>query len=430
MCALQIAGNGGACCDCPQLNGCDCGGIACALVCESKSGTALLCGFEEFVASLPPKFYRRKTIAGIMYGTRWDDAGCPAGDGGDAQVTLDFTASPFGVETHFQAQISFSRVDPANPSFVYYKLDSLSPAEIDGVPGATTSIIIRRGGFAVGNSTPGTEFADSLQSIGDTFDMELHVQFSGMQGETLFVAAGVAWPRQQRDNWQIERHYAANDADCTDFQTDTNTSQRFEKYQENILDSGGVEVVPPAGFFTINGPAYGSFAEPGALEATRRETLGTTDCEDIGDGFSYRYQGTVTEELFDEDTDQNAEDRALAAIGAWSPCAAGCPTCSTFRVSRAAGQDEFTFRKQRAKVTWLAEVDKAYKITVRFARRILGSSGPFVFYASQELTVVADTVNEETDWVDVPNETGWETIPANCSVCRLTSGGEPSELCP
>jgi hypothetical protein len=206
------------------------------------------------------------------------------------------------------------------------------------------------------------------------------------------------------DNWNLEENFNPNlPASCFPSVV-TDTSSR-------TVD--GAPVAWPFDGFTP-GDAYTGLAV-GTVAPTNRQTLGTNVCVDTVGDWS-KANGTVTESLNDEDTEQDAIDRATAAA-AWVPCVGGCalPGCTSFETLRGTGAT-FGFGIVRTKAQWVAVLGANYKVTIRFASRVLGTGGPFLFFALTETVVTADTVNESTDWFDAPREAGLEIIVANCSV--------------
>ena len=55
--------SGTKCCDCAAQVGCSCGAL-CSFKCRSIAGSAIFCGYPEYVPSVPPLYYRTKTLSG------------------------------------------------------------------------------------------------------------------------------------------------------------------------------------------------------------------------------------------------------------------------------------------------------------------------------------------------------------------------------
>lgn len=74
---LRIAGDGGVCCECGDVDGCDCHKCS-KLECRSRGGTVQLCGFPENQGhvSTPPRFYLQKAIGGFSNVCTCSNLGC------------------------------------------------------------------------------------------------------------------------------------------------------------------------------------------------------------------------------------------------------------------------------------------------------------------------------------------------------------------
>lgn len=161
----------------------------------------------------------------------------------------------------------------------------------------------------------------------------------------------------------------------------------------------------------------------GASCATK--TVLTTTSSAVGDGCvcqtsgrGLNVTGTWTNSLSDEDTEDDAIGRAINAITDWSDCSLGGSAFITDRSGT--GDFTFGFRKVQVKAGWTAEIGKTYNVRINFARRLLGSSGPYLDLGMPfESMVSADSTSETTDWVDVPNEAGWETVASSCVVTAV-----------
>lgn len=254
---------------------------------------------------------------------------------------------------------------------------------------------------------------------------------SGQTLVTFFVAAGVAHTSDwldvpQEDGWEYRAEFAEVygaieelTEDSWDIDSDhgagleedppvcaPNNHDVSYRLVDGELGVGPFDESPPE--------AYDGFVDV-EEEQSERTTVGKDLCQPFNDDF-LQVTGTVTETLNDEDTDADAIARAKAAIESWSACNLGCLVdCSAFISQRTSG---FTvgFRDVQTRVTWTAVIGQNYNVKVRFGRRLLGSTGPFFFYSLYEVTLNADQVAEATDWIDVPNEAGWETVAINCSV--------------
>jgi len=278
------------------------------------------------------------------------------------------------------------------------------------IPGDNYEIRIHVEKRAVGTSDPfvdsGNDIIAAFTAAGVAFTSDWQDLPSDPQNE--YRASGVTVSHNVEaifeDNWNLDEDFAPSlPAICAPTVV-SDTSFRT------------VDGVPVAWPFdgTIPPDAYGALA-PASAEPTTRLTEGTDACTDTGGGVFKKASGTVSEELSNEDTEQDAIDRATAAA-AWAPCAGGCTVgCTAFETLRGTGA-VFGFAIVRTRAAWTAVIGANYKVTIRFASRVLGTGGPFLFYALTETVVTADAINELTGWFDVPREPGLEVIAANCSI--------------
>lgn len=211
-------------------------------------------------------------------------------------------------------------------------------------------------------------------------------------------------------------------------------------YQISSTDCGSAENTQKLSTYVAEGPAACSFQDGdlvgettvsmgagtiltarAGVEETQTRVNYTLDitCDGIISEGIGNFTGSGNKQLADEDTEQDAENRAAAATPDWSPCSGGCLSfCSSFRTDRTGTPDYFFgFRTVQTKVLWGAIIGRVYNLRINFARRLLGSDGPFLDLGMPyESAAVADDTSEESGWVDVPNEAGWETVAANCVV--------------
>lgn len=127
------------------------------------------------------------------------------------------------------------------------------------------------------------------------------------------------------------------------------------------------------------------------------------------------FSGTVTTDLSDEDTDDDALARSIGE-GDWNECDDCGTGCSSFRTVRTGSETCFDFRAARVRVHFAATIGADYTVKVSFGDRTLGASGPFIPSGTTTLLVTATDIGEVTDWIAVPCHSGVETIPIGCSV--------------
>ncbi len=150
------------------------------------------------------------------------------------------------------------------------------------------------------------------------------------------------------------------------------------------------------------------------------EAEGSPSCVNNGSTYNSGTNFSGTKTLSLEDTDDDAEARAEAAITDWTACGSCSVTCGAFRTLRDT-ETVFGFRVVQTKVHWTAAAgNHSYKVSTRFYRRVLGSSGPYLFFGLDERTLTFTGLlvptAEETPWIDVPNEAGWDTISSGQTV--------------
>jgi hypothetical protein len=169
------------------------------------------------------------------------------------------------------------------------------------------------------------------------------------------------------------------------------------------------------------GIVLGSCGDVNAPTGTTRHTT-KTESKAVGDGCaissgisSRSIEGTWTNTLSDQDTEADGIARAESSVPDWSACTDGGSAFITDRSGT--GEFNYGFRHAQTRAMWTAEVGRTYNVRINFARRLLGSSGPFLDLGMPyETTLSADVIDEKTDWVDVPNEAGWETIASSCAL--------------
>lgn len=148
-------------------------------------------------------------------------------------------------------------------------------------------------------------------------------------------------------------------------------------------------------------------------------TTSATSVKWDGNGFvgsSGTETGELKRVLSDEDTDENAIDRAVPPGDYTTP-----GSQVAFRTVRGAGQFSFSF----VEVDWRIELrglqpGETYNLLVTYGRRVDGSGDPFVEFATDTFSNVAAGGDEFTDWQAMPSEDGFDTNILSIAVC-LTS---------
>lgn len=383
-------GSDDSCCECNQWSDCECGGAACGLTCESKAYTATLCGEPEIAdPSTPPRFYKRKTVTGEMEMIKVFAAGCTA----VLEVSSTQQVNGAGAGTYLKA--TFRRVGDLKVEITF---------ELRWV--AATNFYAWGAGDQNGvvNWSTANYDATILVTVGSAY--------AGMPVPCVWgatVIGNLDAGEITQDSWDQERTYAAGLAEsppvCEAVDTD-----------DSVRIVAGSPVTGPFG-----DPPPNAYADADVTTSkTQRRTEGNEVC--VGPdhlGWYRKTTGEVIENLSLEDTEDAAEDRATAGLD-WSGCAppCECATLTAFRALRGAGASTFSGRRVRVKANGSSLIpESTYTAKIRFFRRAIGTVGPYLFFA--EYVVAAFTgpaeTTKSTDWVDVPNEAGWETVAGNCA---------------
>lgn len=135
-------------------------------------------------------------------------------------------------------------------------------------------------------------------------------------------------------------------------------------------------------------------------------------------------QKTVSETLqvilSDEDTEDDAETRALIAADPVPWVEGSCETQMATRELRGAGQFDFTFTAAQFRVT-IGSVEEpltigvTYQVAVQTERRLAGSADPFLPFAQIDFELEAEGATQMSDWIAIPNAAGYETRVSECS---------------
>lgn len=157
------------------------------------------------------------------------------------------------------------------------------------------------------------------------------------------------------------------------------------------------------------------------FEEKKAQRLTTGECCPYTPGNTQKeVSDSLQIQLSEEDTNQDAMDRAKAAISDWTPIS--CATIATM-AERTAGEYSFTFTELQTRAHALELIPlNNYTVEILFVRRTKGSSGPFEHFASHfsSLSPGDGVTDMFTDWFDVPNEYGFETKVGGCTVTRIT----------
>jgi hypothetical protein len=123
--------------------------------------------------------------------------------------------------------------------------------------------------------------------------------------------------------------------------------------------------------------------------------------------------------LSEEDTDSDAENRAMAAITDWTTAPADCTSHTSYRTQRTGSEIGFSFRKGRSRVSFNASSEATYRVRTYFRRRVYGSGSTFAAYVVNETDISAGVGPVVMPYVDTPSEDGYEILAAGATVYRL-----------
>lgn len=383
-----------SCCDCTEWNNCDCGVGACALECESKEGTAYLCGFDEYTdVSSPPRFYKQKTFAGAVDWTI-RNTNCAG------SVKCEYTDTLAG-------SISKNPASACSESGT----GTVTRAAEEGAPGSGNA-----SGTGVINGSPGV-WSIVFSVVRNESDQLILSYTITATGGGVFIS-GRSPPGS--GNSGLVPSGTAMVAAVEVIAVYSNSS--------NILVLDDPLIIPFAetcaeGEWEIESLEDYSAISRFSIETTRVQKTATptgASCQSAGtEGQEIANSPVLTETLSDEDTEDAAEARANEAIGAWQACTSPC-LCSAlpaYRSLRVSG-NLMTYRSVRVRANGSELTpNTTYTVRIRFYRRAVDSGGAYLFYAYQETSASTGPgeTTAQTGWIDVPNEAGWETIAGDCA---------------
>jgi hypothetical protein len=389
-----------------------CNDIPCALECSEKVGFAELCGAAEFgTPSNPPKKYRSRRETGRMYKGVFSSNSCTVGLGQTGPIDM-----------------SFDGIDSGSNHVVLVGRYVVTP-----VPGTTNariqvqvdSCVVNGSDYPYGliwfsglgpQLSPGSDiiWPGAWPSSSTTFHCNLKLgsnrPFEGTQCGFRDIIQGGSYPVDSiRDDWDLSQQYADP---CALVQTD-NSVRHSHAGWPFPLDSGGDVVIGEP-----SSSAYGASHVSETTTKTKKDIVGLEACVLVGSTW-VKHQGHVTDELTIEDTDDAALARAEAAMG-WSTPLQNCGSDPAYMTQRGATDFTFAFRSVRVRTVVSRLIPgRLYTVTFKFYRRVVASGLPFTLYAQAPLQFLATAETYRTEWVDVPNEPGFETQAGGCSVAAV-----------
>lgn len=417
MAAVVRIKSGGSCCPCPQQIGCSCSAVPCTIECRSKSGIATLCGFEENdfgVPSAPPNRFRKKRITGSLDTCAFPNSDC-------SPISLTYPSS-------FSKTHTFSPGDPDYPAggtgaVVFYSA-ALSLGGASGGGFTYTAVCVATANEGGGAVPVGVFITASGPSGIVTFiNGDSHVLLPGDYDIHVGIFYGIGNPYFGDDHMSVPGQLISGVHDLFD-QSSIYSQATCAVTEENLSTrqtGTGVTCPITPGDLVDGGPTIPDLT---IVSKTRREHVAGENCIDNGDGTSSKAIGTVTEDLVDQDSEDDAITRANAGISDFT--LSNCLTSPAFKTQRGPGDIglEYRFVQSRAHLTGLIN-HRSYDVTTNYYRRIHNSLGPWIFFSlnTQTVTPISEGGDDPNSmfsaWTDVPSEPGFETRAQFCAVLLI-----------
>jgi hypothetical protein len=395
--------------------------LAVQLECQYKGGQACLCGFAEFgTPSQPPNLYKTRTISGLMYKGTWSVAACPQSSNWTHQYTLGWTGNVNDSYRNETVVVTGSVTITPTPSggpFTQYTAVVANLIATGQTTHQNIAVWTDVGTGWVGNGTyagiswPGSATAfniklafDSTQPYGGGTAI-----LTGRQ----YTVGGTVPITSIRDSWNEVDDYSpglGQNPPVCEISPNDHSAEYEQDGGEFPLAQGGNAQAWPGG---SPPDVYGSLVTQTVSTQTEQAWQGTDACTRSGATYVW-VQGTVTEQLTNPDSESDAISRNQGAM-VWSPCITGCVlACSAYQTVRGPTDTCLYWRNVQVRGHLNNLVSgKSYTVRFSFARRGTIGSGAFTPFSYTEVTVSATGNVGTTNWVDVPNESGYETIISN-----------------
>lgn len=431
MAGVLKLSDGGGCCDCAQVSGCNCGESNCALECETRQAVALaeLCGYAEFTTpSDPPKTYKIKTIGGAINLCQYPDDSCAIEDCAEGYPSTYIiegggtNLNGAGLPRNYTWAATFIPESWTGTQW-RYRLASCSAVRQNESPIPPTVLTGVVANITQGNTTD-IDPCDGVGVGGAPGDIFISANDAGPVVFTASVRQFQAPPAAAvdfagtRDEWDIVCDYNADLGNCVPATTDD--SIRYELYP-GVCGSGGTATGTPSSICTPGPDTYGSASLAAGTTTPTERTWDGVGCAAIGGGLYQGVTGSITEELSDEDTEEDAMARLFSGPeDGWGE--SGCLEFPAFKSARGEGEFTFSFREQRVRARMTTEIGRTYRLTIGFYRRLIGAApaDPWILAEVEEIEFTADETEEVTDWVPVPNAAGYNTRPQTCLLEDIT----------
>ena len=392
---------------------CTCCNITGGIICRVKPGlTATLCGYREFYTDEipednPQRRFRKKTY----------------------KTTRPFEYSVWpGVEdcAYPTCRTDWDGSFDGYISGVPWAISVNGSATFTGISGGAAHYLVHCSGTFPGDPPSdlstrvsiGWDGGSATGSDGDTLSvpteglLNVSLGFLYVSWQTAItgcVQPSLSRPTINTDVWDWEGQYDKDSCDLTE----TN----------NSLRNGETTIVP-----SDDPPYYysGHLTEiTHTLYKIKWLGIGCL-ANGYGDSELWDSISTITTELSDEDTKDDAIARAKAATedpyewGAPVDCDAGHG--GTTFITDNGDSDTFAFREGQVRGIFpygYGTLDHTYKFTIKIYARDAGTGDPFVTFSVLEIVyhIPPDaTAPLQTDWVDMPMEPGKELQATSCIV--------------
>lgn len=391
--------------------------------CKSRDGDLVLCGFAEFIPTVPPKKYKNRQINGSLSVSRFDLIDCEfSGSLGGGSVGATFPCFYF-VNEFASGTISATPVfinEEGQASYLYAV--NWSPVlEGGNLNKATTNwrvtvagTGILSGGGVVHYGVSGSPIVGTcLVSYGGNFEILLEVQaisgFGSMLGQ---FKAGIY---TQTDNWNIQEHYDENCEVVRSAQEVTRSV--FETTFDLPEFRTAIALGRPDVYYQPIGTYYLGAIEPIYTDVlttpTQRRTVSREGCL-LGTGFgviSAQANGEITEQLSVEDTEEEAirrfQDSHPWSDYEWVNCGT-IPCCeSEYRIRTG---DSFYYKEARGGIRIKGLTSgKVYLVTVYIDKKSLAYDTIQTKAFSHEVMGIAEPTGVLFFEFDLPTERGFVT---------------------
>ena len=405
-------------------------GVAYAAAYRVKAGVAELCGFEEFTTpSTPPKKFIDKTITGVFEVFRsWFSYFCETDTClGSNYKTFTNVTDGFGGGS-YSGYLSVTEI--ANDGItVTFLVNYLIIDNSTGLPSPNAECVV-----------PGPVNVPD----GGTFDAAYGTNFNVAIRWTVypysFVEACIQAGQEPNyvDTWNQSQSYDP-DSGCLLGAFDTDSTRTYPAPLAPVSPIPSAEALAgePEEEYV---PEVNGFLQPVELEfattQTQRTTKTTTglgcrsnpiDVWTLGGPLSTQGTGAVVTALSNEDTDDAAVYRALAAIVSWTPAIQEDAISS--QEQRGAGEFDLDFSvgQFNIEIGTLSSpltIGAYYDVQVTFGKRAYGSADPLTPLDVYTFSILAAAETGETGWQNIPRRVGQEVVITDFTVAVGVAPGD------